>query len=225
MTQKRGVARAEDCQTVGLSIREHAFRRDPPNPGLRSPEGLRGGGVVDADGVIGLDDSAASEGGLPFEGIASQPFVRRALPHVAPEIRVAVLSLSLLNLRRHGFQFVPGWRRLIVAVLLQKVGSVVEHTDVHIKGNGHEPAVDGVVRQQRGQVGARNAVVVRAQIQKVGGERAGPNDVEDKNIGRVRAAAQQVGGLAQLLCGTAPSRNKIDANTGRGSEVAQRIAA
>src|SRR5271168_1412666 len=94
---------------------------------LPGPDGL---GIVDADGLVFLDDPPAALGCLPFERIAGQPFISRPLPHIAPKLLVTFGSFASLNSSGHRLQLIPcpGW--LTISVLPQKVGAIVQNPDV-----------------------------------------------------------------------------------------------
>src|SRR5216684_1290991 len=75
----------------------------------------------------------AAFGCLPFQRVAGQHFVSRPLPHKAPKLFLPFGSFAGLNSGRHSLQLVPcpGW--LKISILLQKVGAIVQKSNIGTK--------------------------------------------------------------------------------------------
>src|SRR5207244_11950351 len=120
-----------------LSIPDCTWELDGTNPAHRPfprPYRLR---IIHADRLVLLDDPPPTFGCLPFQRVAGQPFVSRPLPHKSPKLFLTFGSFSSLNSRRHNFQLIPcpGW--LTISVLSQKIGAVIQKSDVGTIRHGH----------------------------------------------------------------------------------------
>src|SRR6266480_7438675 len=73
----------------------------------------------------------------PTQRVAGQPFVSRPLPHKSPKLFLTFGSFSSLNSKGHNFQLIPcpGW--LTISVLSQKIGAVIQKSDVGTIRHGH----------------------------------------------------------------------------------------
>src|SRR5258708_18334804 len=94
-------------------------------------------GIMHAERLVLRDDPPAAFGCLPFQRVAGQHLVSRPLPDKAPELLLSFGSFASLNSSRHNLQLVPCPGRLAVSVLPQKVGAIIQKSDV------------GTIRQDR----------------------------------------------------------------------------
>src|SRR4029077_11945623 len=95
-----------------------------PLPGPDRPR------IIHADRLIFLDDPPTAFSGLPFQRVAGQHFVSRPLPHKTPKLFPTLGSFAGLNSSSQNVQLIPclGW--LTISILSQKVGAIVQMSDV-----------------------------------------------------------------------------------------------
>src|SRR5215472_3286412 len=135
-TSERYISRVPGVHRVQFTVGDDSGRRYGADPTRRPLPGPDGRGVVDADGLVILNNSSTTFTGLPFERIARQTFIRGSLPGVSPKIPFSFASFASLDAGRHGFQFVPGPWRHREAVQVQQVGSVLQDADVRVVRSG-----------------------------------------------------------------------------------------
>src|SRR5258708_3915595 len=95
-------------------------------------------------GVRWNQPSGPSSAPLPLYRVAGHAFVSRPLPHKPPKLFLTFGSFASLNPSRHGLQLIPcpGW--LTISILSQKVGAIIQKSDVGTIRYGHQLVVHGV---------------------------------------------------------------------------------
>src|SRR5882762_817564 len=88
--------------------------------------------VVHADRVLGIDNSPAALGHLPFQRIAGQVFAGRTWPYKTPKILLPLGPLPLLDPRGHSLELVPAPRRRPVSIFLKKVGTIKQDSYIGV---------------------------------------------------------------------------------------------
>src|SRR6266404_2292453 len=108
---------------------------------LPRPDRLR---IIHAYRLVLLYDPPAAFGCLPFQRVAGQHFVSRPLPQKAPKLFLTLGSFASLNSSRHHLQLIPcpGW--LTISILSQKVGAIIQKSDVRTIRHGHQLVIHGV---------------------------------------------------------------------------------
>src|SRR6266550_1790097 len=106
-----------------------------------------GSWVIDTDCPVVLDNSAATLGVLPLQGVASQRLVRSTRPHKPPKIRLSCPTLTILNPNRHLLEFIPRLRRAPEPVLFKKISSVIQNTNIGMKRHSDQTAIDSIIVQ------------------------------------------------------------------------------
>src|SRR5271169_2928849 len=87
---------------------------------------------------------------LPFQAAASQIFGDTPLPNVAPKIFLAFGPLTRLNASGHLLKLIPSFRRLRIAVLSQKIRTIIQNTDIGVMRYSHQFVAHGVARDHDG---------------------------------------------------------------------------
>src|SRR4029077_5912590 len=108
--------------------------------------------VVHTDCPVGLNNPASPFADLPFQGIASQGFSSSSRPDVTPKILLPFCAFACLDSRSHPLKLVPRPRRMIIAVLVEKISSILQNAGVNLIGNRQNLAVNYIaIRNARGQ--------------------------------------------------------------------------
>src|SRR5690606_24329237 len=100
---------------------------NPSGGPLHRSDGVR---VVDADNALRFDYRSSAVGVDPFQAVDRKPRVGISLPHIAPEIPVAVGALTRLDGRGHVLKLGPCRWRASERVLGEKIGPVVQQPNV-----------------------------------------------------------------------------------------------
>src|SRR4029077_11702614 len=123
--------------------------------------------IIHADGLVTLNDSTASFGYLPLQSIARQTFRSSSLPKVAPKILLAFGSLARLNSGSHLLKFIPGCRRVLVAVLSQKIDPVGQNADLRVIRQRNDFAACSVTGDQFWILGRKFSGCIGFQINQI----------------------------------------------------------
>src|ERR1700732_3171395 len=100
---------------------------------LPGPDGLR---IIHANRLVLLDDPPTAFGCLPFQRVTGQAFISRPLPHKAPELLLTFGSFAHLNSSGHNLQLIPCPVWVTISIPSQKVGAIVQKSDVGAICNG-----------------------------------------------------------------------------------------
>jgi len=106
--------------------------------------------VFDVDFAVGIEESPATFGDLPFECVACQRFGCRSLPDEAPELLVAIRSLSVLDDSGLTFKLSPSGGRMHEVVFLQQIAAVIEQADFGEIWHRNQFAIHRVILDQAG---------------------------------------------------------------------------
>ena len=180
VAQERGVTGVERVVGLALRVRRHAAgceRADPASLEVEHGRGLR---VVDRH-LAAIDEVSSAARRQPLEGVASQALVGVALVDEPVEVRVRC-PLAVLDLLRHRAELGPcgGW--LAVAVLLQQVRAVVEDSEVAEPRHSDELAADREALDDALRVELRLLAERGLQVDEVGANNPGPDDVEHHHV-------------------------------------------
>src|SRR5712671_7996089 len=117
--------------------------------------------------MVLFDDPPAAFGCLPFQRVAGQPFISRPLPHKAPKLFLTFGSFARLNSSRHNLQLIPATWWLTISILPQKVGAIIQKSNVGSIRHGHQLVIHSVAGGYRRKLSGNFAGEVWLEIYKI----------------------------------------------------------
>src|SRR5215469_144102 len=165
-----------------LLIISYPLWRNSAYPTLYHRQHRLGLRIVNRNFSISFNNVSRSAAREPFEPVARQSFIGRALEQKT--VKILILgTLTVLNGLSHFLQFGPGVGRILETVFFQQVCSIIKQPSVSKKGNGDKLAVNSVILDDPGKELTRLArSEILREISRMGRGNGGPNDVDQVNV-------------------------------------------